>query len=250
MAIKLGDLLVKANIITEGQLKTALAEQQKWGGKLGEILVRMSFCTEDLVVKALSKQLAIPRVDLETVQPPPDSVLRKISAEVSRELDVVPLQLKEDGKTLVVALADPHNIEIFDTLRAKTGCKILTMLAGHTALSKARARFYYGEEEMESGETAGFKLTDAQGRTLVKDIASIKPPSGRGPRPEPPTAAPAPFIPKLPPPTGGPPQSPADVLSAIESVQRKEVSALKAMVELLIEKGVFTREEYLSHVKR
>ena len=37
--IKLGDLLVKANVLNESQLKSALAEQQKWGGKLGEILV-------------------------------------------------------------------------------------------------------------------------------------------------------------------------------------------------------------------
>ena len=35
-----------------------------------------------------------------------------------------------------------------------------------------------------------------------------------------------------------------------EEAQRKEVAALKAMVEVLIDKGVFTREEYLARVKR
>ena len=44
--------------------------------------------------------------------------------------------------------------------------------------------------------------------------------------------------------------NPVELLRGVEEVQRKEVAALKAMVELLIEKGVFTREEYLAKVKR
>jgi hypothetical protein len=45
-------------------------------------------------------------------------------------------------------------------------------------------------------------------------------------------------------------KSPAEWLRSIEDAQRKEVTALKGMVELLIEKGVFTRDEYLAKVKR
>lgn len=245
MAIKLGELLVRANVINEGQLKAALAEQHKWGGKLGEILVRMSFCSEDIVIKALSKQLAIPRADVENLQPPPESVLKKLPLEMSRDLNALPLQLKDDGKTLVVAIADPHNIEAIDALRSRTGCKIVTMIAGPSSLNKARARFYYGEEELDVSSDAGFKLTDSSGRTMVKDISSIRPPAPAA-APPPPVAAARP-----PPPTAAPGgQSPSELLNAIEAVQRKEVSVLKAMVELLIEKGVFTREEYLARVKR
>jgi hypothetical protein len=240
--IKLGELLVRANIITEGQLKAALVEQQKWGGKLGETLVRMSFCNEDIVVKALSKQMAIPRAELETVQPPPESVLHKIPVEMSRDLNVVPLQLRDDGKTLVVALTDPRNIDTVDTLRAKTGCKIVVMIAGPTALNKARGRFYYGEEELEAGGEA-FKVTDSRGNTMVREISTLRAneQAAAAARPAPPMPAPKPAPPS---------QSPGEVLGAIEAVQRKEVSVLKAMVELLIEKGVFSREEYLARVKR
>ena len=66
-SIRLGDLLVKAKVISDSQLKAALAEQQKWGGKLGELLVRMNFLTEDMLVKALSKQMNVPAVNLESV---------------------------------------------------------------------------------------------------------------------------------------------------------------------------------------
>src|SRR5207245_5322013 len=64
MRIKIGDLLVRAGVITELQLKAALAEQQQWGGKLGDILVRMEFLTEEVLVRALSKQTGIARADL------------------------------------------------------------------------------------------------------------------------------------------------------------------------------------------
>ena len=39
-------------------------------------------------------------------------------------------------------------------------------------------------------------------------------------------------------------------LAAIEEAQRKEVTVLKGMVELLIEKGVFSRDEYLAKVRK
>ena len=48
MAIKIGELLLKAKVVTEPQLKAALDEQKKWGGKLGEILVRMTFVSEEM----------------------------------------------------------------------------------------------------------------------------------------------------------------------------------------------------------
>lgn len=67
-SIRLGDLLVKAKVISESQLKAALAEQQKWGGKLGELLVRMNFLTEDMLVKALSKQMNVPAVNLDAIE--------------------------------------------------------------------------------------------------------------------------------------------------------------------------------------
>ena len=63
--IMLGELLLKAGVITEQQLRAALTEQKKWGGKLGSLLVDLNFLDEDTLVKALSKQLNLPRVDFE-----------------------------------------------------------------------------------------------------------------------------------------------------------------------------------------
>src|SRR5207302_11237508 len=100
MRIKIGDLLVKAGVITELQLRAALAEQGQWGGKLGDILVRMEFLTEEILVRALSKQTGIPRADLTGDPDRPSLAL--IPAEVAEEFGLVPIGLKDEGRTILV----------------------------------------------------------------------------------------------------------------------------------------------------
>jgi hypothetical protein len=221
--LKLGELLIKANVLQESQLRAALAEQAKWGGKLGEILVRMEMVSEDILVRALAKQLAIPAVNLDAVKDIPPYVLSRIPLQMARDFSVLPVQLRDEAKTLVVAIADPLNVRQLDELRSVTRCRIAPTVAGRTTIARAIARFY--EKSVELGEVgeveAPFKVVDAQGRTVIKHVNNEV--AGTAPTPVPGT--------------------PSREMS-------KEVAALNAMVELLIEKGVFTRDEYLAKVKR
>ncbi|WP_163884619.1 general secretion pathway protein GspE [Myxococcus sp. CA023] len=248
--IKLGELLIKANVLQESQLKAALAEQAKWGGKLGEILVRMSLVSEDILVRALSKQLGMPAVNLDAVQMVQPHVKAKIPAQTARDFSVLPLQVRDDGKSLVVAMSDPLNVRMLDELRAITKCRIIPNVAGRTSIARAFARIYEQNHELEDADT-NFKVVDAQGRTVVKNLKDLDPAAvATAPRaaPAPSRPAPAPEAPAARPAAAS--GSPAELLRNVEEVQRKEVAALKAMVELLIEKGVFSREEYLAKVKR
>lgn len=253
-SIRLGDLLVKAKVISESQLKAALAEQQKWGGKLGELLVRMNFLTEDMLVKALSKQMNVPAVNLDAIESIPAHVRAKVPVEVARDLVALPLQLRDDGKTLLVAMAEPQNLKHLDTLRSVSRCRITAQFAGRQAIAKSFGRFYEGQADMASEADDGFKLVDSQGHTLIKKVEDVKAPERRSTNPAaaairmPPAPAPAP--PRTSTQEAAATRSPAETLRVIEEAQRKEVTALKGMVELMIEKGVFTREEYLAKVKR
>lgn len=249
--MRLGDLLVKAKVINESQLKAALAEQQKWGGKLGELLVRMSFLTEDMLVKALSKQLTIPSVNLDTFQGIPPHVRARVPPEIARDLVALPLQLRDDGKTLVVVMSEPQNLKHLDTLRSVSRCRVVPQIAGRTAIARAFGRFYEGEADISDVESS-FKLVDAQGHTIIKNPEDLKPsaPAAKAAQKAPQNAVPlrANTMGELQVQTQG--KAPLEVLKALEEAQRKEVTALKGMVELLIEKGVFTRDEYLAKVKR
>ena len=241
-AFKLGELLIKANVLQESQLKSALMEQQRWGGKLGEILVRMGMLTEDLLTRALSKQLGVPAINLSNTEKPPPDVLSRIPVRIAEDLRVLPLQLKDDNKTLVVATADPLAVQDLDSLRVLTRCRISPVLVGRTVLDRAMTRFYHDEGHSipPPSDSDPFKVVDAQGRTLVKSIQQLKEEAAHAPRAGQGGGSTAP-----------PTQNDArSLLQAVEDVQRKEVAALKALVELLVERGLFTREEYVAKVRR
>ncbi len=167
-------------------------------------------------------------------------------------------------------MCEPQNLTQIDTLRSVSRCRIVPQIAGRTAIAKAFARFYEGEGDASDLE-GSFKVLDAQGHTVIKAgdqiekekrdgpprLAPAAPPAAAvGPRELPPPApaislaeAPVRLTSELtsPLPAG---TTPGDSLSRLEDNQRKEVTALKAMVELLIEKGVFTRDEYLAKVRK
>ncbi len=261
-SIRLGELLVKAKIITEVQLRAALGEQQKWGGKLGEILVRMNMLTEDMLVRAVSKQLNVSSVDVDQLTSVPPHVRSKIPVDLARDLGALPIQLKDEGRTLVVAMSEPQNVKHVDAIRSVCRLKVLPQIAGRQAIAKAFGRIY--EAELNGMEEAAeeFKVVDSHGHTIVKSIDSVKPPQASAATPVPARAerpapvaqrAPSSPAPARPVASMGPNaavRNPTELLRVIEDAQRKEVGTLKALVDMLIQKGVFTREEYLAKVKR
>ena len=124
--------------------------------------------------------------------------------------------------------------------------KIESQLAGASAIRNAISRWYRGEELLgEEGEQSAMKVVNNSGQSVVT----------LDPRNKPKNAPPAP-APSAPPPpaqssgNGATRGSAVEVLRGVEETQRRSVAALKAMVELLIEKGVFSRDEYLARVKR
>ena len=250
MRIKIGDLLVKAGVVTDLQLKAALAEQAQWGGKLGDILVRMEFLTEEILVRALSKQTGIPRVDLSGEAD--QLALSKVPPEVAEEFGLIPMEMQDDGRTLVVAMSDPLNLMVTDHLRSLTNCRIVAQLAGTSAIRNAISRWYRGEELLreDSGEVSNIRIVNNSGNTVItvdprkpaqRAAAAASAPSAAAPN----GARPAPVSPAM-----APALSAVEVLRTVEETQRRSVAALRAMVELLIEKGVFSRDEYLARVKR
>src|SRR5438105_4596700 len=236
MRIRIGDLLVKAGVITELQLKAALAEQQQWGGKLGDIHVRMESLTEEVLVRALSKQTGITRADLSGAAD--KAALAAVPSDTAEEFGLVPVGVKYQGRTLIVAMSDPLNISATDHLVSLTGGRnIETQLAGASAIRNAISRWYRGEELLRDEQTGGMRIVNNAGDTVV-DMRSARKAS---------TAARAKSMPETSPSAR---QSAVEALRGAEETQRRSVAALKAMVELLIEKGVFSRDEYLSRVKR
>lgn len=60
---RIGELLLKADLITEADLVGALAEQRHAGGRLGEVLIARGAVRGRILADVLARQLGIPRLD-------------------------------------------------------------------------------------------------------------------------------------------------------------------------------------------
>ncbi len=104
MAAKLGQILISSAIITEDQLKQALATQKKEGGRLGTNLVKLGFITEEKLVAFLSKQYGVPAINLSEYKIDP-AVLKLVPAEMAKKYLIMPVA--RVGATLTITMADP-----------------------------------------------------------------------------------------------------------------------------------------------
>ncbi len=111
--LRLGDLLVESKIISQLQLDTALEEQRKLGRKLGRILVDKGYLTEDGLLSFLSRQLAVPFVELSHYQFEP-AVIALLPEIYARRFRAI--ALKDKGDSLLLGMSDPTNLFAYDEL--------------------------------------------------------------------------------------------------------------------------------------
>src|SRR5574337_2129955 len=149
---RLGEMLVRANLITPEQLDDALALQKSAGGRIGSVLVKLGYVSEEAIASFLGRQYGVPPVDLSKTAVDP-AILTLIPAEVARKHLLIPLS--QSGSALTVAMADPSDILAIDEIRFITGHNIQPMVAPHASIQNALNRYY---------ETAGFA------RSLVRDF--------------------------------------------------------------------------------
>jgi type IV pilus assembly protein PilB len=173
----LGKILVERKTLTEQQLREAMARQQRSRKRLGEILMELGFASPDAVLDGLSEQLGVPptRVNSYTVTP---EALTCISEKVARKYTAVPL-LKV-GSTLMIATANPRDLQALDDLRFAAGCEVQTMIALESEIEQALATFYGNPFATDAdGERATVVVdlpgpqVDLQDQTTQKSASTI-----------------------------------------------------------------------------
>lgn len=112
--IRIGDLLVEKNMISETQLQHALQEQKITGRKLGATLVELGYVEENALLSLLSDQLNIPFVELKQFRFDRDLV-QKLPETSARRYRV--MLLREDMDGLLLGMADPTDIFCLDELQ-------------------------------------------------------------------------------------------------------------------------------------
>ena len=163
---RIGKLLVGAKLITDQQLREAVAIQKQKGGNghLSGTLVKLGFIEEEKLLGFLAQQYRVPAVNLNSYPLIDPSIIKLVPIELVRKHMVLPL--KRVGSNLTVAMADPTNVFGLDDLKFRTNYSIHPVIASESALVDAIKR-YYGAGQGGYFEEA--KSTDTSKLLEVKD---------------------------------------------------------------------------------
>ena len=168
MSGRLGELLVRENLISVQQLRKAQEEQQKSGSRIGTALIKTGAIEESKLTDFLSKQYGVPAINLKDFDIDPE-IIRLVSKEVAEKHLVIPVN--RAGPSLIVAMCDPSNIYAVDDLKFLTGYNIEAVVASEPSIRDAIER-YYAEKGPSLEEIVGQVEEDVE--VAKEEIESIE----------------------------------------------------------------------------
>src|SRR5712692_2882982 len=177
MSGKLGEILLKENLISPDQLKQALEHQKTNGGRLGNSLVKLGFLNDDEVTSVLSRQYSVPSINLGYFEVDAN-VTKLIPMETAMKYQILPLS--RVGSSLTVAMVDPTNVFAMDDIKFMTGFNIEPVVASESSIIEGIDKAYgtSKEEELEQvmqsmndlGEGTDIELQSEEQELELKEL--------------------------------------------------------------------------------
>lgn len=139
--LRLGEIMVHRGRITQAQLVTALAEQQRGGRRLGEILLEQGAIQPEALAETLSEHFDIPYVPLAGL-PPERDLVRYVNEIFATRHRLVPIGRL--GRQITVAIADPTRRDVARDLERSTGMKVRLVLSTPQEVADFSTLLYRG----------------------------------------------------------------------------------------------------------
>jgi len=144
---RIGELLLREQIISAEQLRQAQVDQRGTGKRLAFSLAKLGILGEKELTEFLSKQYGVPSISLEEFEIDPE-VIGLVPKEVARKHTLIAVQ--RAGSMLIVAMSDPSNIYAIDDLKFLTGLNIEPVVTTDAAIEEAIVRYYERPESVQS----------------------------------------------------------------------------------------------------
>lgn len=225
MRKQLGQMLIEAGAIDEHQLRSALADQRRWGRPLGRTLVELRLIKEEDLVRVLGQQLGLPSVDLDRVTIA-KHVIELVPNQLAFQHNIVPFA--QPMKFLDVAMLDPTNLGVVDELRIRTQLNIRPYLAGPKMIERALVKYYGGIAKQQLQEAYEIPIDITGPRPAVRD-EGVKPSKKAADREDEMVAL-------------------QQRVSKLEALIARDEDVLRKLLALIIEKGLATREEIVERL--
>ena len=159
MAGRLGELLVRENLISLQQLQKAQDEQKRAGGRIGYHLTKLGFIEESELTSFLSKQYGVPSINLKEFDIDVE-VVKLVPKDVAEKHQCIPVN--RAGSSLILAMSDPSNIYAIDDIKFLTGYNIEVVVASEQAIKEALERYYAEKGPSYDEVMEGFDETEIE----------------------------------------------------------------------------------------
>ena len=160
----LGQMLQDRGLISEEDLKNALALQQERKDKLGRILIDLGYVAERDVLSVLSEQLQVPLFQGEYPAVPIEAT--RLPYRFLRSFHTIPVHVESD--LLSVVMADPLDLETQSAVRLRTGYRLNLNLGSESEITQQLEKLYGGDD------TGGEKLIETIGEGYGADEDNIE----------------------------------------------------------------------------
>ncbi len=137
---RLGEVLVHENFVTEDQLRESLIKQSNFGLKLGETLIKLGHLLEKELLLALQSQLGYDIVRDQELMDLDVRTVALIPEPFANQNRVI--AIREEGDGVVIAMADPEDLTVLDTLKKLLGRNIKPILIGDSVLHDTIEKYY------------------------------------------------------------------------------------------------------------
>ncbi len=166
---QIDEILVEGAFITPEQLEAARETAEKTKQDLKQVLLEQRAISQETLATVLSFQLNVPAIDLRQT-PIQAAALALIPEDAAREHTVLPLSV--DGDTLTVAVEDPDNLQLLDTLAVLTKKRIKPVIPLHGGIREAIDTQYKLTTQIE--KEIRQLLTSARGRVAVEPSLTLE----------------------------------------------------------------------------
>ncbi|MBW2186852.1 MAG: type IV-A pilus assembly ATPase PilB, partial [Deltaproteobacteria bacterium] len=136
---RLGDLLIRNNLLSAEQLEKAVSEQKMNRERLPATLIRLKYISQEDLAAFQSRQYGAPLIDLAEFEVDLN-VVKLIGADVVQKYHLIPIS--RAGATLIVAMSDPSNIFAIDDIKFMTGHNVEVVVATEGAIKNAIDKYY------------------------------------------------------------------------------------------------------------
>lgn len=164
--IRLGEILVRQNFMTQAELDQALEEQRKTGRRLGRVIAEKGYANERQIAEAVAHQLNIPFLDLGQYELDVKQV-QKLPEVQSRRFRAI--LLEERPNSFLIAMVDPSDVYAYDELVRLLKRDIDIVVVQESLLMQTIDRSYRQTEQIS---TLALELQEDLAASNV-DLASL-----------------------------------------------------------------------------